>query len=116
MRILADENISGAMVKALRDSAYDVRWISEGDSGIDDNTVWSIAKNELRFLITSDKIFAGRCSIEPEAKTLGLMLLRIQSLSADEGALRVVGIISSHESWAGKLCVVGVEGVRVRQL
>lgn len=116
MRILADENVSGAIVKLSRLHEHDVYWISEKDAGIDDEAVWDIAKNELRFLITADKVFAARAMVSDEAKILGLMLLRIPTLSAEDGAERVAKIIQSQNNWRGKYCVVSKDGVRLRQI
>jgi predicted nuclease of predicted toxin-antitoxin system len=116
MRILADENISGAIVKLLRQHHHDVRWITESEAGIDDHSVWEIVKSDRRFLITSDKVFASFGMLQPEVKYLGLMLLRIPTLSADESALRVSTVISSQDIWQGKFCIVSAEGVRIRQL
>lgn len=116
MRILADENISGAMVRLLRNQGHDVRWISEGNAGLSDQSVWEIVKSDHRFLITSDKIFAATAMLQPEIKALGLMLLRISALSASDGALRVSAVISSQTNWEGKFCIVSAEGVRLRHL
>jgi predicted nuclease of predicted toxin-antitoxin system len=116
MRILADENVSRALVQLLREQGHDVRWINAGDAGLDDILVWAVAKAEQRFLITSDKIFASWSMLQPEAQKLGLMLLRIPTLSAAEAAQRVVKVISSQDDWSGKFCVVSAEGIRIRQI
>ena len=116
MRILADENVSGAIVRRLRQQGYDVRWISEGDSGLSDDLVWLIVVRDQRFLITSDKLFASSAMLHSEAKSLSLMLLRISSMSPEHGAERVSIVIGSQELWNGKFCVVSAEGVRIRQL
>jgi predicted nuclease of predicted toxin-antitoxin system len=116
MRILADENVSGAMVRLLRAGGHDVRWISENDAGVLDSAVWDLVKSDQRFLITSDKRFAAFAMLQPESKFLGLMLLRIPTLSAEQGAQRVATLIASQNDWSGKYCIVSAEGSRVRRI
>jgi predicted nuclease of predicted toxin-antitoxin system len=55
MRILADENVPGIAVKALRDQGHDVSWIREESPGAEDITILAKATEEERLLVTFDK-------------------------------------------------------------
>jgi predicted nuclease of predicted toxin-antitoxin system len=116
MRILADENIAGIVVKHLRSLGYDVRWITEGDSGVDDQRVWEIAKQDARFLITADKIFAGAVTRTGSQRNSGVMLLRLAEMSPEDMADRVAKVIGSQTEWSDKYCIVSVDGIRLRSI
>jgi predicted nuclease of predicted toxin-antitoxin system len=116
MRILADENIAGIVVRHLRALRYDVRWITEGDAGVDDQRVWEIAKLDARFLITADKIFAGAVTRKDDQKNPGVMLLRLAEMSPKDMADRVAKVIASETEWFSKYCIVSVDGIRLRNI
>ncbi len=61
MKILVDENIPLMTVAALRRKGHDVLDIrGTSQQGIDDSTLWQIAQQEARLLVTTDKGFAQR--------------------------------------------------------
>ncbi len=56
MRILVDENIPLMTVAALRGIGHDVLDVrGTADQGSDDPTLWQIAQQEARLLVTTDK-------------------------------------------------------------
>lgn len=57
MRFLANENIPGALVKALRGAGNDVIWIRTEAPGIHDQEVLARAARDGRILLTFDKDF-----------------------------------------------------------
>ena len=57
MRLLADENIPGDAVAALRATGHDVAWIRIEAPGSPDQDVLSRAQQEGRILLTFDKDF-----------------------------------------------------------
>jgi predicted nuclease of predicted toxin-antitoxin system len=57
MRLLADENISGSVVQALRDRGHDVLAVNESMRGAEDTAILSQAQAESRLVITQDKDF-----------------------------------------------------------
>lgn len=59
MRLLADENVPGAVVNALRDAGYDIVWIVQQTPGITDSAVRDYAVQENRLLLTFDKDFGA---------------------------------------------------------
>ena len=48
MRLLADENVPGAAVEALRHGGHDVKWVRTDSPGISDTQVLSQAVEEHR--------------------------------------------------------------------
>lgn len=57
MRILANENIPGPVIRALRDRGHDVVAVKETMRGVSDRVVLARAKAEARLVVTFDKAF-----------------------------------------------------------
>jgi uncharacterized protein with PIN domain len=61
MRVLIDENIPLMTAQALRDLGHDVLDIrGTSDQGMTDKSLWELAQEQERLLITTDKGFAQR--------------------------------------------------------
>jgi predicted nuclease of predicted toxin-antitoxin system len=116
MNILADENVSGEIVKSLRAAGYKVEWIAETSAGISYNEVLHIAKQKGCFLFTSDKAFASIAARDRSQKLHGVLFLRLEGMSVGETAQRVLKTIRSPEDWEGIFGILGVDGIRIRNL
>jgi len=57
MRILANENVSGPVVRSLRGFGHDVLWVRENMRGMPDQSILTRAQAEGRTLVTLDKDF-----------------------------------------------------------
>lgn len=57
MRFIANENIPGPVIQALRDRAHDVVSVKESIPGADDRVVLARAQAEQRIVLTSDTDF-----------------------------------------------------------
>ncbi len=57
MRRIADENVSGEMVSALRHAQHDVVWIRTDAPGSSDEAILARAQAEGRIVVTFDKDF-----------------------------------------------------------
>jgi predicted nuclease of predicted toxin-antitoxin system len=57
MRFLADENVPGPVVGALRGRGHDVVWIKELMPGAEDAVVLELAQSERRVVVTADTDF-----------------------------------------------------------
>lgn len=76
-KFLADENISPALVKFLRDNGLDVKDVREaGMSGASDSAVMALALAEERALVTFDKHFAN-ILLYPLDSHFGVVRIRI---------------------------------------
>jgi hypothetical protein len=72
VRVLADENVLGAPVLALRQAGHDVEWICESAAGAADAHVRERAVRAIRVVVTFDKDFGYSPAIRThQAKKLG---------------------------------------------
>lgn len=114
-KFLADEGFSLAITSVLREKGYDVKWIGEFAAGSSDRTVYQIAQESGRIILTEDKDF-GELAVRYKFKAEGVILLRI---SGKEKALRLKRIIELFEKFPEKilnhLVVVDTEKFRFRE-
>ena len=116
MRILADENMFGSVVRALRDTGHDVLFIREVTPGISDDEVLSLALQQDRLLLTSDKEFASRASQAKHAGLAGIVLLRFGGIGLETTARLVTEAINSRSDWRGHIAVLEPHSSRMRRL
>lgn len=116
MRLLADENIHGAIVEWLRAQSHDVLYAAESLSARVDPDVLEIARSERRVLLTSDRDFAELVFLNSKPAA-GIILLRLGRC----GLARRLELLNRH--WAfiearanTHFVVVGVGKVRARPL
>ena len=64
LTILADEDIPGEVVSGLRQLGWKVDWIVEGERGLKDPEVWSLAASKGALLLTRDKSYMPQLSKE----------------------------------------------------
>ena len=96
MRILADENVPGPVVRALREAGRDVLWAKQTMPGARDREVLARAQAELRLVVTYDKDFgelAVRLGLSAEN---GVVLVRLGGPSPEIDNARVVSSHSLH--------------------
>jgi predicted nuclease of predicted toxin-antitoxin system len=114
MRLLADENIPLATVRALRSAGHDVYSAAEANPGAADAVHIARAIREDRLLITFDRDFgelAVRGKEHPEA---GVLLLRfIPKAAAEVTDLLLALLARSDVKWQGHISII--DGVHVRQ-
>jgi predicted nuclease of predicted toxin-antitoxin system len=115
VRFLADENVPGDAVAALRAAGHDVAWVRTDAPGSSDQAVLARAIDEESILVTFDRDFgelARRVAL-PEA--CGVVLLRIPMRSGSTGSV-VAQILDGRSDWAGHFSVVEPGRVRMRTL
>jgi predicted nuclease of predicted toxin-antitoxin system len=116
VRLLADENVPGAVVAALRQEGHDVAWIHEDAPGSPDPEVLEWAQRGNRVLVTFDKDFgelAFRCGL---AASVGVVLFRITLTSPDQAVRLAVTALASRADWTGQFAVVEDDRIRLRML
>ena len=116
MRVLADENFPGPVVRALRQSGHDVVWVKEVMAGAGDRTVLERAQAEGRVVATFDKDFGELAYRFRLPATCGVVLFRLNGSSPDEDNARAVEALTSREDWAGCFCIVHDDRIRLRSL
>ena len=82
-RLLADENVPGAVVAALRQQGHDVAWIHEDAPGSPDSEVLERAQRESRVVVTFDKDFSELAFRRGLAASVGVVLFRITLTAPD---------------------------------
>lgn len=115
MRVLANENVSGDIVQALRNFGHDVLWIRTDAPGSSDEVVLARAQTEDRLLLTFDKDF-GELAFRFGLPISGVILLRLSASSPTRLTQVVMAALTSREDWAGMFSVVEEGRVRMTAL
>jgi len=115
VRVLANENVSGDIVQALRNFGHDVLWIRTDAPGSSDEVVLARAHTEDRLLLTFDKDF-GELAFRFGLPISGVILLRLSASSPTRLTQVVMAALTSREDWAGMFSVVEEGRVRMTAL
>jgi len=115
VRVLANENVSGDIVQALRNFGHDVLWIRTDAPGSSDEVVLARAQTEDRLLLTFDKDF-GELAFRFGLPISGVILLRLSASSPTRLTQVVMAALTSREDWAGMFSVVEEGRVRMTAL
>lgn len=112
MKFLADVNIEKTIVDELRRIGYDIVWIVDENPYLDDMSIFKIAQNENRILLTNDKDF-GEIVFRQKLASAGIILLRIKGQDTRKKIklLRKV-LISYHDRISKHFVVITKEKVR----
>lgn len=114
MKFLADENIGLQVVKSLRNSGFNIKSVLDIRPGISDAKILSIANDENRILITSDKDF-GELVYSGKLAHHGVILLRLKKDSSQNKVKVLYQLIHKHSSKLHKAFTVVTEtAVRIR--
>jgi predicted nuclease of predicted toxin-antitoxin system len=116
MKFLANENVSGEAVVALRAKGHDVVWIRIDAPGSRDEDVLARAVTDGRILITFDKDFGELAFHSHLPAKCGIILFRILAPSSSFVANAVVTAIESRTDWIGHFSVVEENRIRMREL
>ena len=116
MKFLANENVAGDAVVALREKGHDVAWIRTDAPGSKDEDVLARAMAEQRILITFDKDFGDLAFRSHLPATCGIVLFRIPAPSSSVVANAVVAAIESRSDWTGHFSVIEENRIRMRAL
>jgi predicted nuclease of predicted toxin-antitoxin system len=105
MNILVDENIPNMTVLALRQAGHDVLDVRGTQyEGAADETIWQIATEQRRLLITTDKGFVQR----REEAHAGILVVRLKRPTGVEIHRRVLLALAqvSEATWPGLVVVM----------
>jgi predicted nuclease of predicted toxin-antitoxin system len=116
MRILANENVPGDAVSALRSAGHDVSWARTDAPGSTDSAILELAVRESRVLLTFDKDFGELAWRARLPANCGVILLRLPMPPAASAARIIAEIVSGRSDWPGSFAVVEPGRVRVRPL
>jgi predicted nuclease of predicted toxin-antitoxin system len=116
VRCLANENVPGDAVTALRERGHDVAWIHEVALGASDTDVLRRAQEEDRILLTFDKDFGELVFRAGLPASRGVVLFRISAPSPAQMVAVMVAALDSRDDWSGNFAVVEDDQIRVTPL
>jgi predicted nuclease of predicted toxin-antitoxin system len=116
MRWLVNENVSGTVIRGLRDRGHDVFSVKESLRGAGDQEILSLAQADQRVVVTHDKDFgelAFRFGLPADS---GIVLLRLAGAKPERDNQRVLEVLMGGVDWAGHFAVVTDDRVRIRSM
>lgn len=116
MRILANENFPGPVIRELRQRGHDVASIKESMRGAADPEVLARAQAEERLVVTFDKDFGELAYRYGLPASSGVILFRLSGSSPEIDNARALSALESRIEWTGSFSVVSDDRIRVRPL
>jgi len=116
MRVLANENLPGEVVEALREKGHDIVWVRTEGPGSKDKSILQRAQIEKRIVITFDKDFGELAFHSRLPASCGIVLFRISAPSPASVKQKVVETLESRSDWEGNFAVVEDRQIRIRPL
>jgi predicted nuclease of predicted toxin-antitoxin system len=115
MRLLADENVEGEVVTALRLAGHEVNDVKENTPGIEDMDVLALANKIGAVLLTNDKDF-GELIYRDRLATRGVILLRFGKIQIAEKVDLLLSVLEDRESdLIESFTVITSNGIRMRR-
>ncbi len=116
MKLLADENVPGPLVRELRDRGHDVLFAKEEMRTAPDRQILERAQADGRVLLTFDKDLGELAFRFGLPASSGVILFRLSGATPDEDAAVVLATFERAIEWEGHFSVVTAERIRVRPL
>lgn len=116
LSILANENVPGEAVEALRREGYDVAWIRADAPGSTDTVVLARAQAEDRVLLTFDKDFGELAFRSGLTASSGIILFRMEIQGSAQTMAIILAALRSRSDWAGHFSVVEEDRIRMMPL
>lgn len=99
LRILANENVPGEAVEAMRREGHDVAWVRADAPASADDAVLARAQAENRILMTFDKDFGELAFRRGLAAASGIILFRIRTQGSTQAIAHVLAALRSRSDW-----------------
>lgn len=116
MQILADENVTAAVILGLRQRGHDVLSVKESMRAEPDEAILARAQTEERLVVTHDKDFGELAFRFGLRSSCGIVLFRLAGANPDSDNQRVLEVLESREDWRGQFSVVTEGRIRMRPL
>lgn len=116
MRILANENFPGPVIRELRKRGHDVLSVKDSMRSASDPEVLARAQSEARLVVTFDKDFGELAYRSGLPASCGVILFRLTGASPEIDNARVLSALESGIDWVGCFSVVSDDRIRVRPL
>lgn len=116
MRLIANENVLGSLVRSLRELGHDVVSVAEASPGASDAEVLRLAVSQSRVVLTFDKDFGELAFHAALPSQCGVILLRIRRLDPRSDHDRALRGILQRADYQGLFVLIEDDRVRVRPL
>ena len=116
LRLLANENFPGPLIRELRRLGHDVSSVKESMRGATDREVLEHARQDNRLVVTFDKDFGELAYRARLPVGSGIILFRLSGPSPEIDNARALTALESGIDWSGSFAVVTDERIRVRPL
>ena len=116
LRILANENVPGEAIDALRILGHDVVWMRTHAPGSPDEAVLKLAQVDNRLVITFDKDFGELAFRRRLPASSGIILFRVASSSPARTTAYILAALQSRSDWSGYFSVVEKDRIRMTPL
>lgn len=116
MRILANENFPGPLIRELRRLGHDVMSVKESMRGSADREVLERSRQEERLVVTFDKDFGELAFRFGLPAGSGIILFRLSGSSPEADNARALAAFAIGIDWIGNFSVVTNDRIRVRPL
>ena len=116
MKIFANENIAGSIIRTLRERGHDVLSVKESMRGTSDKEILARAQDEGRLVVTHDKDFGELAFRWGLPAQCGIILLRTTGSNPESTRQRIVELIEARSDWAGHFAVITDRHIKLRLL
>ncbi|MBI5488397.1 MAG: DUF5615 family PIN-like protein [Deltaproteobacteria bacterium] len=116
MRLLADENVPGDAVEALRGDGHDVLCMRAEAPGTPDREVLARAVADARIVLNFDKDFGDLAFRARLPASAGVILVRLREPTSAELARIVATALRGRSDWPGHFAVIQPRRIRIRPL
>ena len=114
MRVIANENVTGTVVRKLRQQGHDVLSVKESMQGADDRSILQRAETDPRLIITQDKDFGELADRYRLPASCGIVLFRLSGENSSADNQRMFDVIERRSDWTGRFSVVTDSRIRMR--
>jgi predicted nuclease of predicted toxin-antitoxin system len=116
MRWIADENVSGTVIRTLHELGHDVLSVKELMRGAGDPKILALAQAERRVVVTHDKDFGELAFRFGLPAACGVILFRLSGVDPASDNRRMLEVLQSGVDWTGHFAVATEDRVRIRPL
>jgi predicted nuclease of predicted toxin-antitoxin system len=116
LRILANENFPGPVIRELRRRGHDVVSVKESMRGARDRDVLARAQEDFRLVVTFDKDFGELAYRFGLPASSGVILFRLSGSAPEIDNARALAALEIGIEWSGCFAVVTDDRIRVRPL
>jgi predicted nuclease of predicted toxin-antitoxin system len=116
LRILANENVPGEAINALRRLGHDVVWTRTHAPGSPDEAVLAQAQAEDLIVATFDKDFGELAFRRVLPSSSGIILFRITTQSPADTVSIIIAALQSRSDWSGYFSVVENDRILMTRL